>query len=638
MGTKFYFRSVAVRAASAVLLTVAAARAANVPVVNTNDKLAGSLRQAIVNAQPGDTVVFNIPKTEPGYNATTGVFTITLTSEPLTVSKDLTIDSGGQRIAVQRSGATGTPNFRIFLVTNGNVMLSGLTISNGNATSSDGLSGGGIRNAGANLTVVDCAVVNNNGSSFGGGIINAGGNLTVNRCTLSNNSAINGGGIINFGNTVSVMSSTFYGNLSTNGDGGGISQQGQSLTVFNSTISGNSAAGRGGGISTSGATPTHVRDTIIAANTTTGVASSVDVFGAFISDGYNFIGDFNNQASGFGLSGSHDQVGNDAAHADPKLGALQDNGGLTKTMRPLPGSPLIDQGTSGGLTMDQRGYSRVQDQPLIANAADGSDIGAAEVGLPQPGPTFTVTNTDQHSDEVCSEDDCTLLEAVNAANRSASSATIIFAPGLSGMIANTIVLAGVQITRALTIVGPGARLLTITGNGSARIFNVASSATATISGVTLLSGNTQTTGLSDNSGGAVENFGTLALQNCTFVGNAGGSGGAVANLRGLTVNNCTFDNNRSTGHGGALRNGGSLTVTNSTFYHNTGQFSGAIASFASAAPNATATVTNCTVAANTAAGPGSSGGGLSTHRRNRSITFRATRCSCSPAQGLRRRR
>src|SRR5215218_5768036 len=77
--------------------------AAFVTVTNTNDNLAGSLRQAIQDANPGDTIVFSIPTTDVGYNATTHVFTINLTSGHLVINKNLTIDGGGQKITVQRS-------------------------------------------------------------------------------------------------------------------------------------------------------------------------------------------------------------------------------------------------------------------------------------------------------------------------------------------------------------------------------------------------------------------------------------------------------------------------------------------------------------------------------------------------------
>jgi hypothetical protein len=124
---------------------------------------------------------------------------------------------------------------------------------------------------------------------------------------------------------------------------------------------------------------------------------------------------------------------------------LQDNGGSTSTRAPLAGSPLLDRGSRGAdtngfpINVDQRGQPRPFDNPALANGGgDGSDIGAVEVGEPLEGPTFTVTNTAQRDGE-CTADDCTLLEALNAANAAADANTIRFAPGVSGTIFNTLV-------------------------------------------------------------------------------------------------------------------------------------------------------------------------------------------------------
>jgi hypothetical protein len=60
------------------------------------------------------------------------------------------------------------------------------------------------------------------------------------------------------------------------------------------------------------------------------------------------------------------------------LGPLRDNGGPTATIAPAPGSPVIDTGSAFGLTTDQRGQPRPSEFASIANAGDGSDIGAYE--------------------------------------------------------------------------------------------------------------------------------------------------------------------------------------------------------------------------------------------------------------------
>ncbi|MEM9301718.1 MAG: choice-of-anchor Q domain-containing protein [Pseudomonadota bacterium] len=56
---------------------------------------------------------------------------------------------------------------------------------------------------------------------------------------------------------------------------------------------------------------------------------------------------------------------------DPMLGPLRDNGGPTESMRPLPGSPVIDQAGGFPVEVDQRGFPRIEGE---------RDIGAIEVG------------------------------------------------------------------------------------------------------------------------------------------------------------------------------------------------------------------------------------------------------------------
>ena len=78
------------------------------------------------------------------------------------------------------------------------------------------------------------------------------------------------------------------------------------LILSDSTISGNAGSVQAGGIESASSGTAHVRNTIVAGNT--GGYRNPDVFGTFISDGYNFIG-VGAGSTGFGNSGSHDQVG-----------------------------------------------------------------------------------------------------------------------------------------------------------------------------------------------------------------------------------------------------------------------------------------------------------------------------------------
>ena len=339
--------------AASVLMAVvlaAPAQAAPFAVTDTADSGAGSLRQAISDANGSvgeDTINF-----DPSLSGQT----ITLGSQlAVADSAGLIIDGGSANITVSGNNAV-----RVLEVRSGaKLTLNNLTVANGR-----GAGGGGIYNNGT-LTVTNSTLSGNSApyvSTSGGGIENNGGTLTVTNSTLSGNSAnYRGGGIHNWnGGTLTVTNSTLSGNSVTDvdyGSGGGIASYGGTLTVTNSTLSGNSAgAGRGGGIESYGGSAT-LKNTIVA-NSPSGGNCSVTVTDGghnLDSDGSCGFGTANNSLPGF----------------DPKLGDLADNGGPTKTHALLAGSPAIDKGNPFGATTDQRGVSRPQ--------GAASDIGAFEV-------------------------------------------------------------------------------------------------------------------------------------------------------------------------------------------------------------------------------------------------------------------
>jgi len=118
-----------------------------------------------------------------------------------------------------------------------------------------------------------------------------------------------------------------------------------------------------------------------------------------------------------------------------------------------------------------------------------------------------------------------------------------------------------EINKNLTIEGPGARILAISGGGSSGVFIVDSGKTATIAGLTL------TNGLAGD-GGAIFNSGTLTLTNCTVSSSTATDGGGIDNQAALTLTNCTIAKNTASGLGGGILNNGSLTSYNSTIADN----------------------------------------------------------------------
>src|SRR5262245_53223774 len=102
-----------------------------------------------------------------------------------------------------------------------------------------------------------------------------------------------------------------------------------------------------------------------------------------------------------------------------------------------------------------------------------------------------------------------LRQAIVDANKQTGADVINFAPGLHGTI--TLTSSELDITDDLTINGPGANVLTVSGDNNYRIFVLASHETASISGLTIANGNAGT-----GDGGGLENFGTVTVSNSVF--------------------------------------------------------------------------------------------------------------------------
>jgi hypothetical protein len=171
------------------------------------------------------------------------------------------------------------------------------------------------------------------------------------------------------------------------------------------------------------------------------------------------------------------------------------------------------------------------------------------------------------------------LRALVAAAKSGD--VVTFSPKLDGQTI-TLTSGEIAITPGTAIQGPGPGLLTISGNGSSRIFEIQNNNIpeypTTISGLSLFDG-------SAPSGAAIENtnsFGPLVVSDCYFAENtASWAGGAIECDAPLSVDQCIFLYNRvvgtssSNGGGGQVASGGailsgsfSLEVTNSKFYDN----------------------------------------------------------------------
>ena len=149
----------------------------------------------------------------------------------------------------------------------------------------------------------------------------------------------------------------------------------------NVTVAGNQAnitgpvgSGEGGGLDNNNGSvkPVTLVNTVVAGNMLNSLTNTpaADVRGEILSGGHNLIGVVDGANDpGFHLAG--DLTGTAASPLNAKLGPLQNNGGPTQTMLPLPGSPLLGAGSASlAPGTDQRGVSR---------GGAASDIGAVQV-------------------------------------------------------------------------------------------------------------------------------------------------------------------------------------------------------------------------------------------------------------------
>jgi hypothetical protein len=479
-----------------------------------------SLREAVLHAPDGSVIGFS-----PALNGQT----LVLALGQISIGKNLSINASPLAAGLTVSGNHAS---RVFSVSSSKtVTLTALDLIDGDASGD----GGAILNAG-NLTLIDCELSGNSAGDGGGAIENSG-TLTLTACTLAGNTADVGGGAIEHASgTLTATNCTFSGN--TADFGGAIDGDGSStIRLYSCTLSGNHATNDGGGIEETTGTLL-LENTIVAGNTAADEGPDLKSSGINTQSGVNLL------SSTSGLGGSFGGI-----VASPNLAALAENGGHTRTMLPLAGSPAINAGGTTALTTDQRGLTRVVGAAV--------DIGAVEV---QAASIVTTTaNAGPGS----------LRDIIAAAP---AGATVTFAPALDGQ---TIALTSpVVVTRLLVIDGSERLNLAISGGDLSGIFTVDSGISVELRGLTLRDGDR-------TSGGAIHNSGTLALHNCNIrESHSDESGGGIFNAPGalLEVTDCEIEDNQADTEGGGVFNGGTATFTRSSLSGNNSSSGGGILS------------------------------------------------------------
>ncbi len=292
---------------------------------------------------------------------------------------------------------------------------------------SDG-SGGAIHNSGGFgggrgiVTIARSNFDSNTSGGDGGAIVSEGGwplrergfpgdtsaILTIDESTFRGNSSYSGGAIMARllssaadDSILRVSGSTLVDNHALEGSGGAIDGHAGSrsspgelhIDVVNSTFVDNSAHNDGGAIAAAGETSIN-NCTLVGNSAPTGSGISSDRRTQLSYANSIFDNDpvaescehASSESRGYNLDAgrSCDGATGDIGFSDPMLGPLADNGGLTLTMSPLSGSPAIDAGNPGSADPDLEVCSDVDQRGVSRPQMLGCDIGAVEVGGPEP--------------------------------------------------------------------------------------------------------------------------------------------------------------------------------------------------------------------------------------------------------------
>ena len=211
-------------------------------------------------------------------------------------------------------------------------------------------------------------------------------------------------------------------------------------------------------------------------------------------------------------------------------------------------------------------------------------------------PALIVTKSED-TDGNCTLLDCSLREAVKAANASPGASIIKFQASTNGStiaitrtgIDDINVNGDFDITNPVYIVGNGPGLTAISGGSLDRVFHVINSSAATVDGATVTSGSLTGEGgciyaadgvtirdsiltsctATSNNGGALYAIGEVSLDNVIVDSNtAGGSGGGIYAGSVVATNGVTFTSNQADIKGGGIYSSSTISIDGTSLFDN----------------------------------------------------------------------
>ena len=478
----------------------------------------------------------------------------------------------------------------------------------GNTALASGMDGGAIYVADddSNKLVVERSTFVDN-RAYEGGALGSRDLLYVSNSTFYHNQAVgeagDGGGALHVMDTVYVTNTTIYSNSApSNGGGMRVSAATGNYNLVNTIVAGNS----GGNCSTAGG---NINAIVATSDDTSCDPTSYEALDSFA---LGELGDYGGTTQTLPLlPGSHEIDKGNASYcmetdqrgvARPQLdgcdiGAFEsqgfsltvasgdnqsqlvgldfvlplvvtvtsnhsepvDNGGMT-FVGPFSGAGLATPVTFATIS---GGSATIT---ATANYTEGAYTVMALVNMSNPAVNFTLTNGCANMATVVNTNDNgggSLRWAVAAVCPGGS---IDFASALTAGGAATITLTSgeIVIDKSLTVAGPGAGNLAVSGNNATRVFSVSSGTDVIIDGLTIRDGN-----LTGSDGAGIRTSGVLTISNSSFIANiSSGQGGAIYNDNKLSVFDSQFSNNTSSCEGGAISNMGTLNLYSSDLHDN----------------------------------------------------------------------